>query len=263
VGKIHKRAKKKVLNILLISDNQETPPKNFRVRYTTLRLLTVLLTIFLISVVLGIVTYSQVLQAALEKNEREKELLQLREQLKKSYQLQTELDTLRAYREKVRNSLQGYVKFAEKPGEDILSSRNLIENELNKISIFTNVPLKMPVMGFVSQEFREAGHTGIDVVAPEGTPVRAAGDGVVIFSGWTYKDGYILVIYHHGGYITCYRHNSQNLVVANESVNQGEVIALLGNSGESSSGPHLHFEIWKDGQPMNPRDLLLDLNLGE
>lgn len=263
MSKIHKRGKKKVLNILLISDNQETPPKNYRVRYSTLRLLTVLLTIFLISVVVGIVTYSQVLQAALEKNEREKELLQLREQLKKSYQLQTELDTLRAYREKVRNSLQGYVKFVEKPGEDILSSKNLIESQLNKISIFTNVPLKMPVTGFVSQEFKGANHTGLDIVAAEGTPVRAAGDGVVIFSGWTYKDGYILMIYHHGGYITCYRHNSQNLVVANQAVKQGEVVALLGNSGESSSGPHLHFEIWKDGQPVNPKDLLLDLNSGE
>lgn len=263
MGKLHRRGKKKVLHILLISDNQETPPKNFRVRYTTLRLLTVLLTIFLISVVIGIVTYSQVLQAALEKNEREKELLQLREQLKKSYQLQTELDTLRAYREKVRNSLQGYVKFVEKAGEDILSSKNLIENDLNKISIFTNVPLKMPVTGFVSQEFRGAEHTGIDIVAPVGTPVRAAGDGVVVFSGWTYEDGYILMIHHREGYMTCYRHNSQNLVVANQTVNQGGVIALLGNSGETSSGPHLHFEIWKDGQPINPRDFLLDLNLGE
>jgi murein DD-endopeptidase MepM/ murein hydrolase activator NlpD len=159
--------------------------------------------------------------------------------------------------------LQGYVKFVEKAGEDVLTSKNLIENELNKISIFTNVPLKMPVQGFVSQEYKWAGHTGIDIVASEGTPVLAAGDGVVVFSGWTYKDGYILILYHQGGYLTCYRHNAQNLVMVNQSVKQGDVIALLGNSGESSSGPHLHFEIWKDGEPINPRDILLDLNSGE
>jgi murein DD-endopeptidase MepM/ murein hydrolase activator NlpD len=263
LAKLHKRSKKKILNILLIPDNQEAPPKNFRVRYTTLKFVIAGLVIFMVSVVFGIVTYSQVLQAALEKNEREKELLQLREQLKKGYQLQTELDTLRAYREKVRNSLQGYVKFVEKAGEDVLTSKNLIENDLNKISIFTNVPLKMPVQGFVSQEYKRAGHTGIDIVASEGTPVHAAGDGVVVFSGWTYKDGYILILYHHGGYLTCYRHNAQNLVMVNQPVKQGDVIALLGNSGESSSGPHLHFEIWKDGEPINPRDILLDLNSGE
>ena len=263
MAKVHKRSKKKILNILLIPDNQETPPKNFRVRYTTLKLLIVLLVVFTVSVVAGIVTYSQVLQAALEKNEREKELLQLKEQLKKGHQLQTELDTLRAYREKVRSSLQGYVQFADKVDGEILTSKNLIENELNKISIFTNVPLQMPVSGFVSQEYSKIGHPGIDIVAPEGTPVRAAGDGVVIYSGWTYKDGYILILYHQGGYLTCYRHNSQNLFAANQPVKQGDVIAFLGNSGESSSGPHLHFEIWKNGEPINPRDFLLDLTSGE
>lgn len=260
---MHKRSKKKFLNILFISDSQDTPPKSFRIRYTTLRLLIVLLGIFFASVILGIVTYSQVLQAALEKNEREKELLQLREQLKKGNQLQSELDTLKAYREKVRSSLEGYVKFVEKSAEEAVIPRNIIENNLNKISIFTNVPLRAPVTGFVSQEYSRIGHTGIDIVAPEGTPVQAAADGVVIFSGWTYEDGYVLILYHPGGYITCYRHNAQNLATINQVVRQGDVIAFLGNSGESSSGPHLHFEIWKDGQPCNPREFLLDLTAGD
>jgi murein DD-endopeptidase MepM/ murein hydrolase activator NlpD len=214
-------------------------------------------------VVIGIVTYSRVLQAALEKNEREAELNQLRDQLKISYELQAQLDTIKAYKEKVRSSLQGYIKFAEKAKEQAVYSENLVAGSPNRTSMLTTMPLKLPVNGFVSQEFRWPEHPGIDIVAREGLPIQASADGRVVFSGWTNDFGNSVILYHSSGYLTFYRHNAQNLVSLHQSVKQGDIIALLGNSGESS-GPHLHFEIWKDGRPQNPRIYLLDLdNLGE
>ena len=260
---MHKKDKKKILSILLIPDNQEVPPKNFRIRYSTLNIVFAVLGVFFISIVYGIVTYSQVLQKASLKDKQDQELIRLKEQLRISSQLQAQLDTVKAYRDKISNSFQGYVKFVDKKDEELLADKNLILSDVNKVSIFKNIPLKTPVSGFVSQEFNDVSHTGIDIVAPVGNPVQAAADGVVIFSGWTHEDGFVLILYHPGGYLTHYRHNSQNLVDTGMAVKQGARIALLGNSGELSSGPHLHFEIWKDGKPCNPREFLLDLNLGE
>ncbi len=257
---MHKKDKKRFLNILLVPDNQEAPPKNFRIRYTTLNFLVFFLGISLISVVFGIVTYSRVLQMALEKGERENELNQLRDQLRVSYQLQAELDTIKAYRERVRNSLQGYIKFADRAPDQSLVIEKSVDNAPFKTTIFTHIPTKMPIQEeFVSQEFDWPAHPGIDLVAQEGVPIQAAGDGTVIFSGWSFERGNVVILYHPGGFVTQYFHNARNVVVVNQRVKQGEVIAYVGNSGESSSGPHLHFEIWKNGQPLNPRLFLLDL----
>jgi len=201
---VHKKDKKKILNILFVPDNQETPPKNFRIRYSTLNLLLVFFGLFMVSVVFGIVTYSRVLQAALEKSDREKELTQLREQLKMTYQLQAEIDTIKAYREKVRNSLQGYVQFAEKADKTVLYPSRMVSRDPKLISIFKSVPLKTPInpsaIGIISQEFNQPGHTGIDIVAPVGTPILAAGDGKIVFSGWTNEDGNTIIIYHSGSF---------------------------------------------------------------
>ena len=255
--------KKRVLNILLIPDNEEATPKNFRVRYSTLRLLAALSGIAFLLFVVGLITYSQVLQAANEKSRLEKDLQDAMTQLRRMETIEAEVDSVQRFRDMLVRSFQGYVQVAEKPDQAVLSASNLESMEPRRVSILTTTPLKTPVVGFVSQEFKAAVHTGIDVVAPVGTPVVAAGEGVVIFSGWTPSDGHSIIIYHPNGYLTHYRHNARNTVKANQAVAQGEVIAYLGNSGESSSGPHLHFEIWKNGKPVDPRPYLSDLTEGE
>ena len=260
---MHKRDQRKILSILLIPDNQEVPPKNFRIRYSALGFIFAFLSICFVAVVYGVITYSQVLQKASEKDRLSEEVGRLKSQLKGMYEIQAQLDTIRAYREKLNTSFQGYVRYVDKVDEDMFTDSKEINNELSRTSIFTTVPLKIPVSGFISQEFNEMGHPGIDIVANEGTPIAAAADGIVVFSGWTYEDGYILIAHHNDGYLTYYRHNAQNLAKVGQKVRQGEIVALLGNSGESSSGPHLHFEIWKDGEPCNPREFLMDLTLGE
>ena len=93
---------------------------------------------------------------------------------------------------------------------------------------------------------------GLDIAAAKGTPVKATADGTVIFSGWTLESGYVMIIKHNYGFTSLYKHSQQNLVETMENVKKGQVVALVGNTGEISSGAHVHFEIWKNGQPLNP-----------
>jgi murein DD-endopeptidase MepM/ murein hydrolase activator NlpD len=119
-------------------------------------------------------------------------------------------------------------------------------------------PLMPPTDGFISQEFDPTrNHLGIDFAARRGTPVYAATDGFVLFSGWTFEDGNMFIISHGGGYLTVYKHNQSLMKGAQTSVRRGELIARVGDSGRTSRGPHLHFEVWKDGVPLDPRDFLL------
>ena len=122
----------------------------------------------------------------------------------------------------------------------------------------TAFPLLTPVEGFITQGFDPArNHFGIDIAAQRGTPVYAPGDGVVLFAGWTYEDGNMLIIAHGGGYATVYKHNQTLLKNTLNTVKRGEPIALLGSTGRTSAGHHLHFEVWRNGVPQDPNDFLL------
>lgn len=114
-----------------------------------------------------------------------------------------------------------------------------------------------PLNGFISRGFNpDNGHMGIDIVAKVGTPVFAAASGYVVFSGYTVRDGYMIILAHSDGYISVYKHCSQLLKQQRERVTEGEIIALSGNTGEITTGPHLHFEVWKDGKPIDPKTVL-------
>jgi len=122
----------------------------------------------------------------------------------------------------------------------------------------SRLPLIMPAEGFVSQLFDPGrGHFGMDIAARRGTPVIAPADGHVVFAGWTYEDGNMMILAHGRGYMTVYKHNQSVLRNAQEFVRRGEAIALLGTSGRTSQGPHLHFEVWRDGLPRDPRLYLI------
>jgi len=119
-------------------------------------------------------------------------------------------------------------------------------------------PLLAPTEGFASQGFDPSRrHFGIDYAAKRGTAVFAASDGYVLFAGWTYDDGNMLMVAHGNGYVTVYKHNQVLMKGAHAFVRRGEVVALLGVSGKTSTGPHLHFEVWKDGVPQDPNEFLL------
>ena len=102
----------------------------------------------------------------------------------------------------------------------------------------------------------EKEHLGIDVSGVKNAAIRATHDGVVISAGFTVETGYSIAIQHKDNIITIYKHNSVLLKKAGSPVKQGEAIAIIGNSGEQSSGPHLHFELWYRGRPVNPADYI-------
>ena len=117
----------------------------------------------------------------------------------------------------------------------------------------------MPLNGFISRGFSpETGHMGIDIVAKKGSPIFAAAGGYVVFSDYTSRDGNMIIINDPDGYITIYKHCSSLLKKTRDTVIEGDVIALSGNSGEITTGPHLHFEIWKDGKPIDPKTVLIN-----
>ena len=125
---------------------------------------------------------------------------------------------------------------------------------------FTNdvFPLTMPADGYMTRDFdAEHDHFGIDIAGKRGSAVLAAADGSVVFAGWTYDDGFMMMIGHSKGYMTVYKHNETLLKSTGAIVRRGDIIALLGNTGRTSSGPHLHFEVWKDGVVYNPDNYLL------
>ncbi len=111
----------------------------------------------------------------------------------------------------------------------------------------------LPVNGSVSYEFMpEQEHFGLDIIAPENSAILAAADGFVMMSDWTESQGNTIGIAHDDNTITFYKHNSALLKKVGSFVSAGEAIAIIGNSGKLTDGPHLHFEIWIDGKPVDP-----------
>lgn len=143
-----------------------------------------------------------------------------------------------------------------------LSTYPLPVQQTSQASSRITFPAVFPTEGYVTRGFApEQRHFGLDIAGKIGTPVNAAADGYVVFAGWTNDEGYVVILSHADGFLTFYKHNHSLLKTANTFVRRGEPVALLGNSGRTSSGPHLHFEIWKDGTPVNPASYLLNVNL--
>lgn len=114
-----------------------------------------------------------------------------------------------------------------------------------------------PVSGTISQEYNiKDKHYAVDIVTKKDTPVKATADGTVIFAEWTTEAGYVMIIEHSMGLISVYKHNALLTKSQGDLVKSGEVIATTGNTGELSTGPHLHFELWSDGYPINPTNFI-------
>ncbi|WP_435261446.1 M23 family metallopeptidase [Tenacibaculum sp. nBUS_03] len=125
----------------------------------------------------------------------------------------------------------------------------LTEGGLNRAKNVFFAPLK----GNMSQQFDvNEKHFAVDIVAQTGTPVMAIADGTVILSEWTAETGYVIMLQHTNKFISVYKHNGTLLKEQGEIVKSGEVIANVGSTGELSTGPHLHFELWNNGYPVNP-----------
>lgn len=115
-----------------------------------------------------------------------------------------------------------------------------------------------PVKGIVTASFNATqGHYGVDIAAKENEPIKATLDGTVVFAGWTSETGYTIQIQHSNNLVSFYKHNSVLLKKVGQYVQAGEAIAIIGNSGELTSGSHLHFELWYNGTALNPQDYIV------
>ncbi|MBC34743.1 MAG: peptidase M23 [Bacteroidetes bacterium] len=116
-----------------------------------------------------------------------------------------------------------------------------------------NITCFTPLKGIVTTNFSLAeNHYGVDIVAKKNETIKATLDGTVIFADWTVETGHVIAIQHTRNIISVYKHNSALLKKAGNYVKAGDPIAIIGESGELTTGPHLHFELWHNGTPVNP-----------
>lgn len=130
---------------------------------------------------------------------------------------------------------------------------NLFDSAISQI----NLVLFPPINGDISEDYNaKEKHFGVDLIAAKDSPIKATADGIVIFSGWTSETGYVIIIEHSYGLLSVYKHNASLTKSQGDLVKSGEVIAIAGNTGEFTTGPHLHFELWSDGYPINPTNFI-------
>ena len=114
-----------------------------------------------------------------------------------------------------------------------------------------------PVKGLVTSSFdKSKGHFATDVVAAPDAPVHSALDGVVVFADWTIETGYVIHIQHDHSLLTVYKHCSRLIKELGDNVKAGDAIAIVGNTGEMTTGPHLHFELWQNGKPRDAEEFI-------
>jgi len=122
---------------------------------------------------------------------------------------------------------------------------------------FAEIFFFTPIKGVLTSVFApQEDHYGVDIVAKENEPVKAIADGTVILASWTLDTGYIISVQHSNELISIYKHNSVILKKVGDLVRAGEIISIIGNTGELTTGQHLHFELWYKGTPLNPQEFI-------
>ena len=115
-----------------------------------------------------------------------------------------------------------------------------------------------PLKGTITNLYDAHGnHYGVDIVSTQNEPILSVLDGTVVFAGWTLEAGYVIQVQHNNDLLSVYKHNSQLLKKMGDRVRAGEAIAIVGNTGELTTGPHLHFELWYRGAPLNPANYII------
>ncbi|TRZ75106.1 MAG: M23 family metallopeptidase [Bacteroidetes bacterium] len=131
------------------------------------------------------------------------------------------------------------------------------ENVRQKNASIGKVLFFVPLKGVITNEFNPSqNHYGVDIVSKQNEAIKCVLDGTVILSNWTLETGYTIAIQHQQNIVSVYKHNSALLKKEGEFVKAGDPIAIIGQTGELTTGPHLHFELWSDGNPVNPKDYI-------
>ena len=262
---------KRIRNFSIIIIPEETSQKAKTVKLSFPNLAWIIALYTLLSVIIGYYTLSisglDYYLAPVNAGLKESDRLLVRDLNTKIIFLVKELDKLKSTNGKLKYALllgDSTLFDSSNQNSDSDSSSGKMHIEGNVLNIAENFLLKLysqndvqlftkPVDGFLSRKFNpEKGHMGVDFVVEVGTPVYAASGGYIVFSDYTIDDGYMIIIIHRDGYISIYKHCSSLIKSVRDNVEQGVLIALSGNSGKHTTGPHLHLEIWRDGKPVNP-----------
>ncbi len=269
---------------LLIIRDEENFQEKRTISFNYARVILLVMGIFLASLLLSVYLVSQVLDAWLDP--RHAQMVanrQLMELTMRIDSLQYETETKGRYIDNLRFIFEGqdsiYANLSERGSEisvdpqfqiepalqevdsqfraqygesdlDVLKFTSYESNELSDVYLFT------PIEGIMVDGFRpKDDHYGIDVAAMENEVVKSVAEGIVIFSTWTLDNGYVIGIQHtRGNLISVYKHNSELLKNVGSFVAGGEIIAIVGNTGELTTGPHLHFELWHRGNAIDPEN---------
>jgi murein DD-endopeptidase MepM/ murein hydrolase activator NlpD len=158
---------------------------------------------------------------------------------------------------KYSSSKEDSILRAEVEQEDMFNITQNYINTQNSVPGISGFLFFTPLNGTITDKFdAKKRHFGIDIVAPENEPIKSTLDGTVILTSWTLETGYIICIQHNNNLFSLYKHNSVLLRQEGDKVKAGEPIAIIGNTGEITTGPHLHFELWFNGSALNPEDYI-------
>lgn len=142
-----------------------------------------------------------------------------------------------------------------------LSAEEIVRSADDFFSSEWELPMPFPLEGTITRRFdMQARHTGVDIAAPEGSVIRTFADGVVLFSAFTVQYGNVVVIQHSNGFASIYKHNKSLARQRGDFVRRGDIIGRVGSTGMLTTGPHLHFELWRNGVALNPSESFTNLN---
>ncbi len=242
---------------ILVIPGDETPTREYHLSRRLLIVLSVLLAAVAALFVLMTISYASLMQQARRVPELQRELLASRRQLAKVQELNRALEQMRRTQEQLLAMLD-----VAPPDSGLAAADTAVTLQDLAAEVMTPQPDRWPLHGYVTAEFSRGDpsrgtppHEGIDLVAPVGTPVRTAGPGVVQQAGWDDELGNFVEIRHGFGYVTVYGHCRDLSVAPGDRVDAGQEIGTLGGTG-NASGPHLHFEVWKNGEAVDPRTVI-------
>ncbi|MCD6115802.1 M23 family metallopeptidase [bacterium] len=288
------RKRRRYFSLIFVPD-QEKDPKSISLTYFKGRVFLAILILLAIHAVAGGLAYYRVFRLGRNLAKVKYENKELILQNKKIEQIAHDFEEIRRTDKKIRKAFGTTLNLSTAEPPDLSEISNYVKPEntkpaqssykdvviddhvgtmQNNLYFLTHresgyynpgyLPTLLPVEGFLTTHFQKGGwfsarsHLGIDIAAKKGSVIRAAGSGIVLIADWTPDFGNVVIISHGNGLFSYYAHAMRLIVGQGTRVKKGDMIALLGSSGISSA-PHLHFEIWKDGKPLDPEKYIYAL----
>ncbi|MFB6257207.1 MAG: M23 family metallopeptidase [Flavobacteriales bacterium] len=267
---IRRRLKKLRKRYVLALVNRRTFEEKASIELTPLNLLllvsgTLFVTVFLFALLVSLTPVKRYIPGFPTQAMEDRSI----QAVSKADSLERELHMMKEHFQRMRSVFDGKVDSSEagslkdgKASLGSLSKKAGAEKTKKRIARDKEIPLEAyfypPLRGSLTDEFDPPGyHFGVDLTAEKGKAIKATLQGTVVFASWTPDQGNVIQIQHPHGLFSVYKHNSILLKEAGQKVRTGDPIAIIGNTGELTTGPHLHFELWHQGEPIDPEEVMV------